>query len=353
MDRREFIKSAAGAVASAAIPSVTSAAKPEPDFIWSYLAHFGMNSWKDVPMETVPATAKPDYRENCRANHVRFDERVWRRTSEALQKAGCNQIVIDLAEFVQLPRHPELAVTGSWSVERFRNELVRLRGMGFEVIPKMNFSACHDSWLKDYHRMVSTDIYYRVCEDVIRDCAEIFDRPRFFHIGFDEEDPGNQRRHLLCVCRQGDLWWHDLEFFIRTTEKYGMRPWMWSDYGWEHQEEFLKRMSKEPVQCNWYYADCFEAEKMKPKSYDRTTLEFFGVLEEKGYDQLPTGSNFYKPTGFVELVDYCDRLIAPKRLLGYQMAPWMATTAVSEAKAMAGIRLLAEGIAARGRKDLA
>ena len=28
--------------------------------------------------------------------------------------------------------------------------------MGLEVIPKMNFSTCHDSWLKNYQRMVST-----------------------------------------------------------------------------------------------------------------------------------------------------------------------------------------------------
>jgi len=25
--------------------------KPEPDFFWSYLAHFGINSWKDIPLE--------------------------------------------------------------------------------------------------------------------------------------------------------------------------------------------------------------------------------------------------------------------------------------------------------------
>ena len=157
INRREFLSSAAGALALSGCSSLAAAAKkPEPKFIWSYLAHFGVNSWKDVPLETQDPSLPEKWLTRCCADHVRFSEKSWKKLSAELAKVGCNQIIIDLAEIVQYPSHPELAVKGSWTVEKLRNELDRLRGMGFEVIPKMNFSACHDTWLKMYDRMVST-----------------------------------------------------------------------------------------------------------------------------------------------------------------------------------------------------
>ena len=157
LDRRGFLSSAAGTLAFASCPPIFAAAKPEPTFAWSYLAHFGVNSWKDVPLETQDPSLPEKWLTRCCADHVRFDEQSWRRLTDALAMAGCNQIVVDLAEILIYPSHPELAVRGSWSVDRFRSEIARLRGMGFEVIPKMNFSTCHDTWLKEYHRMVSPE----------------------------------------------------------------------------------------------------------------------------------------------------------------------------------------------------
>ena len=166
MERRDFVASVAGSLAFLGCESLSRTARPKPEFAWSYLAHFGVNSWKDVPLETQDPSSSEKWLTRCCADHVRFDEPSWQRLSAALANAGCNQIVIDLAEIVVYPSHPELAVKGSWSVERLRKELDRLRDMGFEVIPKMNFSACHDTWLKDYHRMVSTEKYYQVCNDI-------------------------------------------------------------------------------------------------------------------------------------------------------------------------------------------
>ena len=229
INRREFISTAASALALSGCSSFAAAKKPEPKFIWSYLAHFGVNSWKDIPLETQDPNMEEKWLTRCCADHVRFSEKSWRKLSAELAKAGCNQIIIDLAEIVKYPSHPELAVKGSWSVEKLRAELDRLRGMGFEVIPKMNFSACHDTWLKMYHRMVSTKKYYQVGEDLIKDAVEIFDHPRYFHLGYDEETASHQKHHLFAVCRQGDLWWHDFLWFAKVTEKTGSRPWIWSD----------------------------------------------------------------------------------------------------------------------------
>ena len=69
------------------------------------------------------------------------------------------------------------------------------RQVSFELIPKLNFSACHDIWLKDYSRMLSTPIYYEVCRDVIQEVCEVF-KPRYFHLGMDEEDEKHVRKKL-------------------------------------------------------------------------------------------------------------------------------------------------------------
>ena len=103
-------------------------------------------------------------------------------------------LLLDLAEQIVYPSHPELAVKGSWAPERVCKELDRLRGLGLEPIPKLNFSTCHHFWLKEYSRMVSTPEYYKVCADVIRDVCEIFESPRLFHLGWDEERMGAQRQ---------------------------------------------------------------------------------------------------------------------------------------------------------------
>ena len=346
LNRRDFISSAAGALALGACPaSAFAAAKPEPKFIWSYLVHFGVNSWKDVPLETQDPNLPEKWLTRCCADHVRFDEPSWQRLSAALAKAGCNQIIIDLAEIVVYPSHPELAVKGSWSVERLRKELDRLRGMGFEVIPKMNFSACHDTWLKDYHRMVSTKKYYQVCEDLIKDVAEIFDRPRFFHLGYDEETANHQAKHLFAVCRQGDLWWHDFLWFVKVTEKAGCRPWIWSDYIWNHKDEFLNRMPKSVLQSNWYYGAKFNPAEMGDRGKHVAAYEW---LDKAGFEQVPTGSNFSCDTNFAGTVKFCDEKCHKELLKGYMMAPWTRTFAIHEAKSLEAIAQMAEVIKARG-----
>lgn len=277
------------------------------------LLHLGRNLWRD---ETV-------------ADHLRCDDTVWRETTDLMSDKGLNLALIDLAEGLVYPSHPELAVKGSWSVEKMQREIVRLKGMGIEPIPKLNFSTTHDQWLKDYQRMVSTPTYYRVCTDLIRDVCEIFGRPRFIHLGFDEENAELQKKHQLCTIRQGDLWWHDLLKFADVSERLGMRPWIWSDYAWFHRDEFLKRMPKSILQSNWYYGREFDRDKLATdpihiKYKHGTYVNTFLDLEAAGYDQVPCGSNHYGEKNIGNLVRFCRENIAPKRLKGFLMSSWRA-----------------------------
>ncbi len=299
----------------------------------------GNNMWSDVPVKDWALTKKEDLAEVSSLDVLRFDEEVWRRLTDRMVQKGFNAVVMDLGEGCIYPSHPELAVKGSWSAERLQKELARLRGIGIEPIPKLNFSTCHDTWLKEYGRMVSTPEYYRVCADVIRDVCEVFDKPRLFHLGYDEETAGNQYKYAYCAVRQGELWWYDFNFFVQTVEKLGMRPWIWSDFLWRHKDEFLKRMPKSVMQSNWYYRQWFDLETI-PKER-RVHLESFLTLDKAGFDQIPCGSNWACEENIAGVVRFCRKHIAPERLKGFLMTTWGATMPSCEAKLTKGIDLAA------------
>ena len=187
------------------------------------------------------------------------------------------------------------------------------------MIPKLNFSTSHDTWLGEYHRMVSSSVYYRVCEDLVREVCEIFDKPRFFHLGYDEEEHENQSMYGYEVIRRGDVWWNDLLFFVKTVEKLGSRAWIWSDYYWKHPGEFLDRMPRSVLQSNWFYWDKFDA------GVRRCRWDNFVELEKAGFEQLPCGSSYRSDTSFDLLVSTCEAKLNKEKVLGYMMAPWSLT----------------------------
>ena len=304
-------------------------ANQNKDTIWAALLHFGMNMWNDQPVKEYKDYGAEELALIAVADHLRFDESVWRKVTGRMAEVGMNMVVIDVGEGIHLKSHPELAVKGSWTIDRFRAELDRLRKMGLEPIPKLNFSAAHDTWLKDYGRMLSTPEYYRVCEDVIAEVGEIFDKPRFFHLGYDEENWKCQRLSAYAVVRQGEQWWHDFLKISGFAEKRGMRPWIWSDYSWDHEEEFLRRMPRSVLQSNWYYGTHFESSK---NAHRLLRCKMFRRLSDAGFDEIPCGSNYESDGNFGALVPYCDKNVAPERLKGFLMAPWFATLPYKEQK---------------------
>ena len=307
--------------------------------------NLGYNMWSDVPVESWGNTKKEDLGIVTAADHLRCDGDVWQRVTDRMAQLKFNTVVIDLGEGCFYPSHPELAVKGTWSVDKMRKEIARLRGLGIEPIPKINFSTSHDTWLKEYGRMVSTPDYYKVCADVIRDVCEIFDRPRFLHLGYDEESFGHQSKYAYGVVRKGDLWWHDFLFFVKIVEKEGVRPWIWSDYIWGHKDEFLAKMPKSVLQSNWYYGSGFNTVRKdgKPNAY----VAAYEWLDKAGFEQVPTGSNWSCDVNFSGTVKFCDTNCDKKLLKGYMMAPWTRTFAIHEEKSMQAIDQMEAVIKAR------
>lgn len=300
------------------------------EMIWGYLLHLGYNMWREKDAQKTA--------EYCNASEVlRLDKEIWDELLEQMAASGLNTVVIDLGEGVRYESHPEIAVEGAWGVEFLREELNKMREMGLNPIPKLNFSATHDEWLGEYSRCVSTKKYYEVCSDLIKEVIEIFDTPDLFHIGMDEETYKDQRFHNYKVIRQGDYWWKDLYFYIDHIEKKGVRPWVWSDYIWNHEEEYTSKMPKSVLQSNWAYGAFAQGYQ------DNSRIETYIKLEEKGYDQVPTGSNWSYAANFPETVEFCMKNIDPKRLKGFLQTVWKPTVKERRYRHLEAIDLVRQG----------
>lgn len=288
---------------------------------WGYMIQLSMNMWADVDQSQLPATSY-GYRD-----HLWFEDEAWEAILAELVEARANLLLIDLGDGIAWESHPEIAVKGAWTRERLRTELARLRERGIQPIPKLNFSACHDAWLGQYSRMLSTEPYYRVCADLIAEAVELFDNPPLFHLGMDEENVANQARFEYVVLRQHDLWWRDLAFLVDEVEKHGSRAWVWSDYGWAHPETYYDRMPRTVLQSNWHYYD-FEADVDERPRLLRSTDSHVAYLdlEDHGFDQIPASSNFRRDENAVRTVQFVRDVIAPERLFGYLQTPWRETT---------------------------
>ncbi len=287
--------------------------------MWTYLLHLGTNMWadKDGEQESPWECTMRYHDELC------CDKRVWDDVLAFLPAQGINTVVIDLADGVRYESHPELAIRDSWTGAQLRCELQKIRQLGMTPVPKLNFSAAHSAWLKQYGRMLSTDAYYRVCEDLIDEVCRLFDGPGLFHLGMDEETAEHQRTHSLVSVRGEKLWWGDLYRLFERCGRNGARPWVWSDYYWRHPEAFAAQMPKDVLQSNWYYGFIDTAPPRGTE--ERRYIDAYFALERLGYEQVPTGSTFNCRENLGDTVRMGRERLNPALLRGYMAAPWMMT----------------------------
>ena len=291
--------------------------------IWGALFHLSPDVWTGVwnvqPMSEV------------------FDEAVWLDLVDRAADAGMNTIVVDVANAIRYDSHPEIAKEGAYSIDWMRKQVVLCREKGIALIPKLNFSAMHDEWLGDYGRMLCTGEYYRACGDLIRECIAIFDNPRFFHIGYDEEDIRNQSNHEHVILRQGELWWHDFLWFVKTVEAAGSRTWIWSDWIWEHHDEFLRRCPRSVLQSNWYYDQGFNE-----RAFRWPRIKCYLDLDKAGFDQIATASNNVFASNAGETVEFCERNLSDGLLKGYLMSSWRRCLPSERDRNLEAVDLMAE-----------
>ena len=289
-------------------------------FMNAMLIHIGTNLWYEKDNKMAPGNKmwlSPA------SDTMRFDLELFRELTNEASKKGVNTLVLDLADGIEYESHPELAIEGSLTREVLLSEIERLHSLGFELVPKLNFSACHDVWMKDYALMVSTPKYYDVCRDLIREVCEIF-KPKFIHIGFDEENYENQKLYNHVTIRQNDLWWQDLAFLAECAAECGARACIWADYARHRPEEFIERCPKSIVACPWYYGNEFDESNIS--EFGRIRLMPFKVIADAGIDIFAGASNEYHNENFALLKEYCRENIQKERFLGIIQTTWASTT---------------------------
>ena len=312
-------------------PSVGKVAwKPDENaFIKAELLHLGSAMWTDVktPLEGDKKPAQKNWDAfKARRDYMQTTDAMWHEFTDAARDHGFNMVVVDIGEALAYPSHPELAVRGTWSVDKMRRELDRLREMGLEPIPKLNFSTTHNAWMRDWRHKVSTPEYLDTVDDLIRDVAKVFDYPRFFHIGYDEESIGHQGdwgRYEYIVVRRGKLWWHDFLRCVSAVRETGCRPWCFSDIIWKEHDAFVDNMPRDVVMCPWAIRGATE-----PESVHNTCIDEMARL---GFDLIPMVSTYCTKNVGIEAeapdlsAAYCEKAIPKKQLKGYIFGPWTLT----------------------------
>ena len=304
--------------------------------LWTYFMYISNHMWYDEYSKTDAWYVTGGYEEN---NNIDVD--VFDSTLDFIAAKGFNSVIIDLGDGIKYDSHPEISAPDAWSKEFFAKKLGEIRARGLMPIPKLNFSAAHHTWMKQYKRMVSTPAYYKVCSDLIAEVCELFGSPEYFHIGWDEETYSECRKLNPVVIRTGDLFWHDLLFLVKEVEKYGARPWVWSDSYWWGKakggdaEAYLKNMPKEVLQSNWYYRVFKSVPDGDSEMYTRTQ-NTYADFEKHGFDQVPTCSNISYAYNPLQTLTHCKKVISEEHLKGYMMAPWYSIDDVSRYDLLAG-----------------
>ena len=293
--------------------------------MWSILLHLGSNMWRKKT-DYVPSYIKDPDDDFIYRDHMYCDKEVWQKVTDFLPSCGINTLIIDVGDGVRLDSHPEIAVDGAWSKEEMREELKRLRALGLEVIPKCNFSCGHSAWLKDYAYMVGTETYYKVCDDIVAEIIELFDNPRFFHLGLEEEDAASQKNQPIAIVRSPEIKMRDALRLFDVCLSRGVRPWIWTDQrtidAFGGDEVFRSKMPPEVLHSNWYYglirdtADVFET---------NVAARMYKKLADWGFDQVPTCSTWSWHLSAKDTMRLCSKHIDSTNVIGYMMAPWQLT----------------------------
>ena len=259
------------------------------------------------------------YKENNGVDFSLWDEMV----ASAAEK-GFNTLLVTVGDGVKYDSHPEISAPDAVSKEFLKKKLDEARALGLTPLPKLNFSTQHHCWLKEYRHMVSSQIYRKVCVDLIDELCELFDQPEYFHLGMDEETSYDcQQWNEAAIMRGEKLMFEDFGLMFDACRKNGARPWIWSDYRWINPEIFERRMPRDVVQSNWFYSHFADYPETH---FYHDAIASYEILDKLGFDQLPTASTFSCNENPYETFAHIKKTVSPEHFLGFVNAPWFNLT---------------------------
>lgn len=210
--------------------------------LWAYNINLGYNMWFDK----YSLLNFSEY-DKIERDFLYFDKDTWNRVTEFLPAQGINTVIIDLAEGVKYDSCPEAAVKGSLSKEEFKEMLDRLRALGLTPIPKLDFSAAHDIWLNVYSRMLTTTPYRTMVKNLITEVCELFDNPKYFHIGMGDESNEYQKHYGFILTRGRINFWEDANVMFDACRACGARPIMSGEYYNREPYLFTKNIPEDVI----------------------------------------------------------------------------------------------------------
>ena len=167
---------------------------------WGFMIYLSEHMWGDEDSPARGWYIPKDYSENNST-----DVATWDATVQYLGTHGYNMLLVDVGDGMKFDSHPEISAPNAWDKDFLKKKLDEARALGLTPIPKLNFSTCHSTWMKEYRRMVSTPTYYRVCADLIKEVCEAF--------GNSTWDSTRRRQ----VPSQPKCWWSEVLSFGGTT----------------------------------------------------------------------------------------------------------------------------------------
>ncbi len=328
--------------------------------MWGILIHFGENMWGEEKASPV----------------LRFDREVWNNVVNKCVENQLDTILLDIGEGLKYPGYPELWAEGAWEPEEMNKEVKHLKKLGISLIPKMNFSAAHDTWLKDYGKeKISTPEYYEMCNSLIKTAYEVFDSPEYIHLGLDEESPDIATPENFY--RTGKKYLEDYKYLVDCVKETGATPCFWnspflhdeeaydyfdtdcviySEMYYTYKKEEWTKVSEQDEWVRNYYANDFKTRELyheyvakygdKPIEYveqdpvvDRT-IRKREEYAAKGYKFVAAMSNIFIKTNDRASVEYYHNSPIEGSIAGYMACPWVRTVKEKEAALLEEIELL-------------
>jgi len=128
--------------------------------------------------------------------------------------------------------HPDIALPGAWSPDKFQEFIKYIRSYHIEVIPEFNLSPCHDSWLGDYHALVDKLVYFQTVQDILSEYADNIDPlVKYIHLGMDEESTCHSQNMNLdpLIIRPPSERIESVSKFIRFPDSKNIIAMIWAD----------------------------------------------------------------------------------------------------------------------------
>ncbi len=254
------------------------------------------------------------------------DVPTFERLCDKAKECGYDKILIFTGDALEYGTHPEIALPGAWTKDELKAQIERIRSLGMEPIPMLDFSAAHDVWLGEYAYMLSTDEYYRVCADLIGELCELFGSPSLFWLGLCDENAEAQEKYKIRRVRDDLQKARDTAFYIAECRKHGAKPWLGGELALTSPELFEKTVDKD-VLIGGFLARDFSTKAVLNGTQFIPDIEVARKLAPLGYKITPALNGYrvyYVGEWVTEFLNKNLSEEAKKNVVGFVRLPFLA-----------------------------